>query len=458
MSLRKKTALIKGLSADSKVDDLHEAFSFAGDIANIIIPRQQDGTNVGHGYIVYTTEEAVGKVIFGQAADTIDFRASKCSEQDMEELEALHSHSQRSAQKSTQRSSQQQSALGDIVSALKSLSSEDKKTLAQILMSSDTKSDETTAQPQARQEVSAPRRQLFTTPGPPVSANEQPIILREQPKLSFFSGDKGKDTSYARWQYDVNCLEAGGYEELSILQAIRRSLKSPAADVVRHLGPSASVDDILTKLHSMYGTVLSGESILQKFYSEPQTSTESCAQWAARVEELCYCALEKKAIEASTIPDMLRSRFWRGLRDERLKNATRHIWSSLPLNELLERVREAEEEYGSVIPVPAQSQQSSESELDKMVKMMEKMNHRLDAMERRSTNQVPIRQAATENQVNTAPQTAQTGNNFANRPAKCTQCGQAGHLHYGCRQGLNIECNKCHNIGHIARGCRTLNE
>ena len=154
------------------------------------------------------------------------------------------------------------------------------------------------------------------------------IVIQEQPKLSSFSGEKGKDTTFARWRYDVNCLVASQFSEATILQAIRKSVKTPAADIVRHLGEMATVEEILTKLHSMYGSVLSGESVLQKFYSEPQEATESCAKWAARIEELCFLAIEKKAIDSSAMAEMLKSRFCKGLRDDRIKNATCHIFGN----------------------------------------------------------------------------------------------------------------------------------
>ena len=80
-----------------------------------------------------------------------------------------------------------------------------------------------------------------------------------------------------------------------------------------YAGPSA----VLTKLEGFFGDVLTGESLLQQFYSERQKPDESIASWACRLESLVTNAIEKGKISASAKNDMLRSKFWVDLKDIR---------------------------------------------------------------------------------------------------------------------------------------------
>lgn len=153
-----------------------------------------------------------------------------------------------------------------------------------------------------------------------------PVMVQEGPRLPLFSGIPGKDSSFARWKWEVkSCIASKQYHNQVLLTGVRKSLRSPAADTLTHMPATANAEDILAKLECVYGTVMPGQTLLKKFWSEPQRNPkeEDCAQWSLRLEGLCYEAAEKKAITYEAVPGMLTVRFWDGLYDERIKNALR---------------------------------------------------------------------------------------------------------------------------------------
>ena len=58
-------------------------------------------------------------------------------------------------------------------------------------------------------------------------------------------------------------------------QAIRKSLRGPAKREIVQIGPSASVEDKMERPESTFGTVASGMSVLQEFYSKPKAGGNS---------------------------------------------------------------------------------------------------------------------------------------------------------------------------------------
>ena len=76
-------------------------------------------------------------------------------------------------------------------------------------------------------------------------------------RIPTFSGSTppGKnEATFAQWIHEVRDAQAR-FPEPTIRNWISRSLRGPPADVVRNLGPQATVKDILSKLETMHGTV-----------------------------------------------------------------------------------------------------------------------------------------------------------------------------------------------------------
>ena len=122
----------------------------------------------------------------------------------------------------------------------------------------------------------------------------------------------------------MNC----GKSSPSILLGIRRSVRGTAAEVLRYLGEQVIVQDVLDKFDVTFGNVLSTEQLLGSFYSVTQKPSESVTSWGCRLEEILSQLQERGAIQPSARRNMLWTKFWMGLTEEKLKNASRHRFDS----------------------------------------------------------------------------------------------------------------------------------
>lgn len=309
-------------------------------------------------------------------------------------------------------------------------------------------------------------------------------LYQDVPRLPTFSGEPGKEASYGRWKYEVMCLLKEDYPTTVVKSAVRKSLKSPAAEVLRRLG-DVSVDQMLLKFQSLYGSVLSGEILLQRFYGEKQGARESCAQWSCRLEDYIYEAIEQGIVSPDSVDKSLSSRFWSGLHDDRIKNALRHREDSHGFTELVMEARQIEEEYGLVTEevtpkkcvkiqqASAQKDNGQEDKLDAILKrlsqletqLMEVKSYRGSATARFSdsagahcsgsaTAQQPW-YGQTASCVDRPQKPAADGNVYRNDRSsmRCLKCQLPGHLAFGCRHGTEVACYKCHRVGHIAACC-----
>jgi hypothetical protein len=304
---------------------------------------------------------------------------------------------------------------------------------------------------------------------PKSHVTHSPFVL-QGPKLPMFSGEKSKDTSFGRWKYEVKCLFRNrSMSEEIIISAVHQSLKGTAADVITRMGEDVTAEDILNKFESIYGTVMTGEAILERFYSAKQGTDENCAQWSCRLEELAYQALEKETVTQDEVAAMLRSRFWSGLRDSRLKDALRQSKSSMTVEELVREARSLEQEFGLSDVQEAKapkvhSQQTPDPNkgiMDKLSELLNRMNKLEEEVNRSKapTQNAYQQQTASQQQV-FQHQSTQGNGQISTAPGsqaggtRCFACNHEGHVAQGCRQGTNIQCFKCKELGHVSRGCR----
>jgi len=213
------------------------------------------------------------------------------------------------------------------------------------------------------------------------------LTTTQLPRIAVFSGDlSGKDNvSYDLWKAEVNGLQKQNiYTEATILQAIRRSLRGKAADVVLHLGDT-DVDSVLTKMDQIFGNVLPSENILEVFYTARQEMKEDISSWACRLEDLIAKLKQRKAISPEAAVSMLRTKFYSGLVSAHVKSAIRHKfdqnedYSNLLISA---RVAELEGQSAKVHQVTATAMSPSEaSKLDKVLASIEELNKRLEKLE-----------------------------------------------------------------------------
>lgn len=269
-----------------------------------------------------------------------------------------------------------------------------------------------------------------STPSTTTSADSRAVPLFSHfPRLPIFTGEKG-DSTFLQWKNEVLCLEK---EERApvVLQAVRRSLKGMAAEILLHLGEGVTVSKILEKFQAVFGEVLSAEQLLETFYSAKQLPKESVACWGCRLEELVDKARRKGAIDEVSARLMLRSKFWSGLYSPNVKMALRHMFDQqLEFNQFLQEARAVEAEFNAVGGLQVRAQHS-EGEAGKLDLILQK----LTALEARMTK--------VEDEVKGKPRTGQ-------RPGSCFNCGELGHYARQCMTGNEQGVGRRGDLAHLA--------
>ena len=409
MSLLQRAIIVEGLRKPL-LDSDFESFQIAEKVQRSLTKLKADGKFSGFMYLVCETTDAASVVLQKLVAQ--DHRARSAKEDEESELVSLLS---------------EEDAEEMFLESFRKLTPARKKHALHVMEGAE-----------------LPKPLIKTEPvTPQPEVQQRGIVYRDDPKLPSFSGEKGKDATFGRWFYEVQCIRQGPYPLHTVKDAIRKSLKSPAAEVVMRIGTAATVDQMIDKLRGLYGTVLPGAVLLQRFYQGVQENSETCAAWACRLEELLFQALEQGEVQTERMDKMLRSRFWNGLKDDRVKNATRHQEPILTFGELLVEARKVEEEYKEEPQkeTRARSHQATstiDEKLDKILKRLDSLEGEVSKLKSKGTSE--------SSQQNTP----------AKRPRNCYKCKKEGHLAYGCREDQDVECYKCKGKGHIAAAC--LNE
>jgi hypothetical protein len=446
MDLQKRTVYVRGLEDDTNAEKLEKIFKDVGAIQKSVLCRTSSGVFEGKAYITFADETTAKQAAIQHSKDGLTVQA--VTDPYLAEMQLLLGDGQQE----------------HILEALHSMSDEMRTVLlAQLLKATPAKEESVVSaykqEPGATS--TAPSNPLLasksvTVPVPASASISQPygIVMQEAPKICVFSGHPGKDSSFGKWKYDVMCvkeeLDDSKHTLSTALSAVRKSLRSPASDIITHLGKEADLDTIISKLKSVYGTVYSGQTLLQKFYAGTQKD-ESCGQWACRLECLAYDAEEKKMVTRSAVSGMLKAQFWAGLKDPRIKCALCYRKNEISFEDLVIEAREIEEEYKSdseeaevsKVKLKAKVQQTKPSEMEELLTQMKQISMRMEKV---------------EGQLNRPQSSQQSRPRRREGPMKCDRCQMEGHLSFGCRQGTSVTCYKCGQPGHISRSCRSSSQ
>ena len=282
---------------------------------------------------------------------------------------------------------------------------------------------------------------------PPVIATNGTL-----PRISIFSGDSTSktDVSYQQWRYEVRGLIKDRlYAEPIIMQAIRRSLRGVAADILQHLDVNATLQQVMGKLEMIFGNVLPTEAILEKFYTARQLPSEDVSHWACRLDDLLYQLRAKDSqIANSSITDgMVRTKFYSGLKSTVIKNALRHKYDRHEsYAELLLSARRVElEETDAKVNQVSVVDSVMEKKLDEILAKMQGMQDRL--------NKIEAKQQASSAKVSDTFQSPETMRGGVPKPAISNETNRSQAGSSGNNFGFKGKCWKCRAIGHKAEQC-----
>ena len=223
-----------------------------------------------------------------------------------------------------------------------------------------------------------------------------------KPNITPFSGREPtpkNEASYEDFKIEFESLKPI-YSEQVLREALRKSLREQARKTMLHLGPTASIDTILKSLEETFGNIASEDTLLSKFLLAEQNQDESLVEWGLRLEEIMLQVSRKSKMNTKEQNLRLKNRFWRGLRNEELKNATRtHFEGPASYEELRNKVRAEEfemqlqKERIGVRPKTAKVHQIAEAfpsnnMMATLLKQIEGLNRKVEEMKKAQDEQL----------------------------------------------------------------------
>ena len=170
-----------------------------------------------------------------------------------------------------------------------------------------------------------------------------------------FSGTEptpADELNFNQWCIDVKSYQAN-YPDNILLPAVQKSIIGKAKSVIRHLGPSYTVDEVITVLTQEYEGVASSDVIFKDFYQLKQERNEKVQVFSIPLRDM----LTRLSIRfPNRIPKedhdkILKDRFFYGIGSE-LRNSIRHLYDNetVTFSQLLVKAcRNGEEETTSKV-------------------------------------------------------------------------------------------------------------
>lgn len=139
-------------------------------------------------------------------------------------------------------------------------------------------------------------------------------------RLRSFSGKTpcpSHEADFDTWRNSVELiLQDTSLSGLQCSRKILDSLVSPAADVVKHLGPQALPTTYLELLDSAFGTVEDGDELFAKFLNTLQDAGEKPSYYLYRLQTVLAKALKRGGVSATETDRHLLRQFCRGCWDD----------------------------------------------------------------------------------------------------------------------------------------------
>ena len=192
-----------------------------------------------------------------------------------------------------------------------------------------------------------------------------------------FSGTEptpSDELTFDQWCIDVKSYQAS-YPDNILLPAIRKSIVGRAKSVIRHLGPSYTVEEVIATLTQEYEGVSSSDVIFKDFYQLKQEQSEKVQVFSIHLRDM----LTQLSIRfPDRVPKgdhdkILKDHFFYGIRSD-IRNSICHLYDdgTVTFSQLLVKARQNEEE------------DSTSKLLSKSVVAESTLEHRVDKLIERS--------------------------------------------------------------------------
>lgn len=149
-----------------------------------------------------------------------------------------------------------------------------------------------------------------------VKSSEISSHLHSSCKLNQFSGRLPQPTfevDYETWRNSVEfCLKDPTIPDSQVVRKIVESLASPAANIIKSLGPQASPKEYLTLLYSAYATVEDGDKLFARFLNNNQNAGEKASAYLQRLHSALSYVVTKGGISPHDADKQLLKQFCRG--------------------------------------------------------------------------------------------------------------------------------------------------
>ena len=164
-----------------------------------------------------------------------------------------------------------------------------------------------------------------------------------------FSGTEptpSDELTFDQWCIDVKSYQAS-FPDNILLPAIRKSIVGRAKLVIRHLGPSYTVEEVIATLIQEYEGVASSDVIFKDFYQLKQEQSKK-----VQIFSICLrVMLTRLSIRfADRVPKgdhdkILKDHFFYGIRSD-IHNSIHHLYDNeaVTFSQLLVKVHQNEEE------------------------------------------------------------------------------------------------------------------
>ena len=190
---------------------------------------------------------------------------------------------------------------------------------------------------------------LDTTGGIVKAMKEEGVLKSDPPRFDNFSGDDDvKGVSFDMYRFQV---ESAGrtHTAVAIRDAMMKSLKGTAAEVVKNLDLGASWQELLKALQAKFQVVGTFATLSSKLFSMKKEEGQSVSAYSVALESV-IADIRKKFPEnypQGVADQTLREKFFEGLPDN-IKNQTRHNYDNpqCTYRHLLESARIIEAELG----------------------------------------------------------------------------------------------------------------